>query len=120
MLSRHSPHSERCRYPVVKIRVQPAAVGGLVGRRSSVARVILAGVVVDHVAFEEVGDVWDDYQQESKEPSARGFLEWVSELEFRDLLDDRGWELFPECADELDVSQRTARDVLEVLRYFRM
>ena len=40
----------------------------------------------------------------------------MSTREFRGVLGDRGVELFPEFESEMDVSQRTARDVLEALR----
>lgn len=91
----------------------------LVERQVSVARVILGGCVEDYVAFHLDGGVWSRYESESREQSVSGFLEWLSSQEFQSVLGERGVELFPEFEGLFDVSQRTARDVLVALRYFR-
>lgn len=96
-----------------------SAAEDLMERQSSVSRVILAGVVLDYVALHLDGGVWSDYQRESRGESVSGFLGWVSAREFRGVLSDRGGELFPEFEELFDVSQRTAKDTLEALRYFR-
>lgn len=91
----------------------------LAGRQKSMARAVMADAVVSYVAEEGVGDVWGEYSEETDEASVSEFVEWLSAREFADLLDERGGEVFPEREEMLDVSQRTARDALVALRYFR-
>lgn len=88
-------------------------------RLGTMRRVVLADAVVSYVADAGAVGVWGEYQLEADEPSVSGFLSVVTAREFAELLGNYGSVVFPDRTDELDVSQRTARDVLEALMYFR-
>lgn len=63
--------------------------------------------------------MWGDYQREAEDESVSGFLSVVTAREFADLLENYDSVVFPERSDELEVGQRTAKDTLNALRYFR-
>lgn len=62
---------------------------------------------------------WSRYEQKSDDPSVSGFLDWLTADQFHELMTGYGPMVFPRRSGEFEVSQRSWKDVLEALRYFR-